>query len=213
MDENVRWFVEKQVERTIANLEKRNIGGYYVATVTELLDQVKALIPETSTVAVGDSVTLAETGIIQMLREGNYQFLDKYRPGISRDEKKALYRQSFSADTFMCSTNALTEAGELYNIDGNGSRVAAMLYGPEQVLIVAGVNKIVKDLAEAERRVRQIAAPLDAKRLNKHTPCASLGYCVDCRSEERICNDFVVIKGQFVKDRIKVLLVGQSLGY
>ncbi|WP_245755151.1 lactate utilization protein [Pelosinus propionicus] len=122
-------------------------------------------------------------------------------------------RRSFSADTFLCSTNALTEDGELYNIDGNGSRVAAMIYGPEQVIIVAGINKIVRNLEEAEKRVRNYAAPLDAKRLQKNTPCASLGYCVDCKSEERICNDFVVIKRQFTKGRIKVIIVGKQLGY
>ncbi len=124
-----------------------------------------------------------------------------------------MYRESFYADTFLCSTNALTEAGELYNIDGNGSRVAPMIYGPKQVIIVAGINKIVKNLEEAEKRVRNYAAPLDAKRLNKKTPCVSLGYCVDCKSEERICNSFVVIKRQFTKDRIKVILVGKFLGY
>ena len=113
----------------------------------------------------------------------------------------------------MCSTNALTESGELYNIDGNGSRVAPMLYGPRQVILVAGINKIVRDIEEAEKRVRQYAAPIDAKRLKKSTPCTVLGYCADCKSPDRICNDFVVIKGQFVKGRIKVIIVKKQLGY
>ncbi|SNR91529.1 Uncharacterised ACR, YkgG family COG1556 [Anaerovirgula multivorans] len=131
----------------------------------------------------------------------------------TKEEKKEIYRKSFSADAFLCSTNALTEEGELYNIDGNGSRVAAMIYGPYQVIIVTGMNKIVRSLEEAEKRVRQYAAPLDAKRLNKKTPCVTLGYCIDCKSEERICNDFVVIKRQFNKGRIKVIIVGKHLGY
>ncbi len=101
----------------------------------------------------------------------------------------------------------------MYNIDGNGSRVAAMIYGPEQVIVVAGINKIVKNLEEAEKRARNHAAPLDAKRLNKNTPCASLDYCVDCKSDERICNNFLVIKRQFTKGRIKVMIVGKTLGY
>lgn len=213
MDHNVAWYIEKRVERTIAGLERNNINGFYVKDESQLLQRIKALVPEHSTVAVGDSVSLWETGIMDLLRNGNYNFLDKYREGITRDEKKELYRQSFSADSFLSSTNALTEEGELYNIDGNGSRVAAMLYGPEQVIIVAGINKIVKDLEEAEKRVRNYAAPLDAKRLHKKTPCASLGYCVDCKSEERICNGFVVIRRQFTKGRIKVVIVGKSLGY
>lgn len=213
MDHNVAWYIEKRVERTIAGLERNNINGFYVKDESQLLQRIKALVPEHSTVAMGDSVSLWETGIMDLLRNGNYNFLDKYREGITRDEKKELYRQSFSADSFLSSTNAVTEEGELYNIDGNGSRVAAMLYGPEQVIIVAGINKIVRNLEEAEKRVRNYAAPLDAKRLHKKTPCASLGYCVDCKSEERICNDFVVIRRQFTKGRIKVIIVGKSLGY
>lgn len=110
-------------------------------------------------------------------------------------------------DTFMCSTNALTESGELYNIDGNGSRAAPIMYGPRQVILVLGINKIVRDLDEAEKRVRQYVAPLDAIRLGKETPCTALGYCTDCASPNRICNDFVVIKGQFVKGRIKVIII------
>jgi L-lactate utilization protein LutB len=213
MDNNVAWYIDKQVERTIANLEKHNISGFYVTNEIQLQEKIKELIPEHSLVAVGDSMTLFETGIIKLLRNGKYNFLDKYREEITREEKKEIYRRSFSADTFLCSTNALTEEGELYNIDGNGSRVAAMIYGPEQVIVVVGFNKIVKNLEEAEKRVRNYAAPLDAKRLHKNTPCASLGYCVDCKSEERICNDFVVIKRQFTKGRIKIIIVGKQLGY
>lgn len=213
MDNHIAWYIDKQVERTITNLEKHNISGFYVANELQLQEKIRELIAERSTVAVGDSMTLFETGVVELLRNGKYIFFDKYREGITREEKKEIYRKSFSADTFLCSTNALTEEGELYNIDGNGSRVAAMIYGPEQVIIVAGINKIVKNLEEAEKRVRNYAAPLDAKRLHKKTPCASLGYCVDCKSEERICNDFVVIKRQFTKGRIKVIIVGKQLGY
>lgn len=213
MDSNVNWYMERQIKRTIVKLEKHNINGFYVANEVLLQEKIKQLIPEHSKVAVGDSMTLFETGIIDIFRNGKYNFLDKYKAGITHEEKKEIYRQSFSADTFVCSTNALTEEGELYNIDGNGSRVAAMIYGPEQVIIVAGINKIVRNLDEAEKRVRNYAAPLDAKRLGKDTPCASLGYCADCKSEERICNDFVVIKRQFTKGRIKVIIVGKQLGY
>lgn len=98
--------------------------------------------------------------------------------------------KNFSADTFMCSTKSLTESGELYNIDGNGSKVAPIIYGPKQVILVVGINKIVRDIEEAEKRVRQYSAPIDAKRLGKDTPCTILGYCVDCKSPNRICNDF-----------------------
>lgn len=213
MDENITWYRNTQVERTIKNLAKSNIDSFFVQNEAELREMVKNLVPTGSKVAVGDSMTLFDTGIIDLLRSENYNFLDKYESTLTTESKKALYRETFTADSFLCSTNAITENGELYNIDGNGSRVAAMLYGPSQVIIVAGINKIVKNLAEAEIRVRNYAAPLDAKRLGKNTPCATLGYCVDCQSNERICNDFVIIKRQFIKGRIKVIFVNKTLGY
>ncbi len=213
MDNNVLWYIEKQIGRTINNLKKRNMAGYFVKDEAELKGLIKELITENSVVGVGDSMTLFETGIIDFLRKGNYTFLDKYREGITSEEKKQIYIQNFSADTFLCSTNAITEEGELYNIDGNGSRVAPIIYGPKQVIIVTGINKIVRNIEEAANRVRMYCAPIDAKRLGKNTPCTTLGYCVDCKTPDRICNDFTIIRGQFVKDRIKVIIVGKQLGF
>jgi L-lactate utilization protein LutB len=213
MDNNVLWYLEKQVERTISNLQKRNMEGFFVKDENELKELLIQLIAENSVVGVGDSMTLFQTGVIDFLRSRDYNFLDKYKEGITSEDKKKIYIENFSADTFMCSTNALTEEGELYNIDGNGSRVAPMLYGPKQVIIVTGINKIVKNIEEAEKRARSFAAPIDAKRLGKNTPCTKLGYCIDCKSPERICNDFTIIRGQFIKGRIKVIILGISLGY
>jgi len=213
MDKNLSWYIEKRIERTIEGLKKRNMEGYFVNDEAELIELLKSLISNDSIVGVGDSMTLFETGVIDFLRNGKYIFLDKYEEGITKEEKRKIYEKNFSADTFLCSTNAITESGELYNIDGNGSRVAPMLYGPKQVILVAGINKIVKDIDEAEKRVRNYSAPIDAKRLNKNTPCTTLGYCIDCKSPNRICNDFVIIRGQFVKGRIKVIFVGKQLGY
>ncbi len=213
MDNNVLWYLEKQIEKTIDNLKKRNMTGFFVKDDIELKGLLKELIDENSVVGVGDSMTLLETGVIDFLRKGNYTFLDKYREDITSEEKKQIYIQNFSADTFLCSTNALTEDGELYNIDGNGSRVAPMIYGPKQVILVTGINKIVRNIEEAEKRVRNYCAPIDAKRLGRNTPCTTLGYCVDCKSPNRICNDFTIIRGQFIKDRIKVIIVGKQLGY
>ncbi|WP_461615208.1 lactate utilization protein [Clostridium sp. Marseille-QA1073] len=213
MDKNLSWYIEKRVERTIEGLSKRNMEGYFVNDEVELIELLKNLIPHDSIVGVGDSMTLFETGVIDFLRNEKYIFLDKYKDDITKEEKRKIYEKNFSADTFLCSTNAITESGELYNIDGNGSRVAPMLYGPKQVILVAGINKIVKDIDEAEKRVRNYSAPIDAKRLNKNTPCTTLGYCIDCKSPNRICNDFVIIRGQFIKGRIKVIFVGKQLGY
>jgi hypothetical protein len=213
MDNNVLWHLEKRIERTINNLRKRNMEGFYVNENEELIALLREFIPEGSVVGIGDSMTLFETGVIDFLRKENYTFLDKHREGITSEEKKDIYIKNFSSDTFLCSTNALTEDGELYNIDGNGSRVAPMIYGPKQVILVTGINKIVKDIEEAEKRVRNYSAPIDAKRLGKNTPCTTLGYCIDCKSPNRICNDFTIIRGQFIKDRIKVIILGKQLGY
>ncbi|MHB9937381.1 lactate utilization protein [Clostridium sporogenes] len=213
MDKNVAWYIEKQAERTIKNLNSRNMEGYYINNIDQLFKKLKELIPEGSIVGVGDSMTLFEAGVIDFLRSGNFNFLDKYQDKLTSDEKREIYINNFSTDTFICSTNAITESGELYNIDGNGSRVAPIIYGPKQVILIVGINKIVKNIEEAEFRVRSYAAPIDAKRLNKDTPCTKLGYCVDCKSPNRICNDFVVIRGQFIKGRIKVLILGENLGY
>lgn len=213
MDINVSWYIEKQVERTIKNLNMRNMEGYYIRDRKELIDKLTELIPKNSTIGIGDSMTLFETGVIDFLRNGSFNFLDKYKEGITKEEKKELYIKNFSAATFISGTNAITEEGELYNIDGNGSRVAPMIYGPSQVIIVVGINKLVKNIEEAKLRVRQYAAPIDAKRLNRDTPCTKLGYCVDCKSSNRICNDFVTISGQFIKGRIKIIIIGEQLGY
>ncbi len=213
MDKNVSWFIEKQVEKAVDGLNKNNMKGIFVKDESELLTAIMELIDENSVVGVGDSATLLETGVLALLRNGNYNFLDKYKEGITSEEKKEIYIRNFSADTFLCSTNALTEDGELYNIDGNGSRVAPMIYGPKQVIIVAGINKLVRNKEEAEKRVRNYVAPIDAKRLNKDTPCTKTGRCVDCKSPNRICKAFVTITGQMIKDRIKVIIVGKPLGY
>lgn len=205
--------MDERVKSVISHLQRNNMAGYFVENREELLRLIAALLQKGDKVGCGDSVTLEETGVFDFLRGGDFIFYDKYQPGLTAAEKRAIYLKNFDADAFMTGVNAITLDGKLFNIDGNGSRVAPMLYGPRQVIVVAGVNKIVDSVADAVNRARQIAAPLDAKRLGKDTPCARLGRCVDCRHEQRICNDFVLIAGQFVKDRIKVILVNQAYGF
>lgn len=201
------------VEKTIRNLNKNHMAGYFVSCVTELQKTVLSLIQKGETVGCGDSVTLEQTGLLDLMRCGDYHFLDKYKPGLTHEEKREIYLQNFRADTFLTSINAVTTDGALFNIDGNGSRVAPILYGPKQVIAVVGTNKITGSVDEAIRRTRQIAAPLDAKRLGKDTPCTKLGRCIDCRHPQRICNDFVLITGQFEKDRIKVIFLEGDYGF
>jgi L-lactate utilization protein LutB len=213
MDENIQWVISEKVKRTMENLEKNNMEAYYVHDEKELLKKITELTKEGETVAVGGSMTLFETGVIDYLRNGKFNFLDRYKDGISRDELKEIYRKSFFADSYFVSSNAITENGELYNVDGNGNRVAAMIYGPDKVIVVASIDKIVKDLDAAIKRNREYSAPANAKRLNRKTPCAKVGYCMDCRCEERICNDYVLIKRQPIKGRVSVIFIDGKLGY
>lgn len=205
--------MNQNITKLINSLEKNNMAGYFVNNTQELLTLLSKLIPQSSSVGSGDSVTLEDTGVFKFLRNGNYEFLDKFNPALSKEEKRDLYIKNFNVDTFITGTSAVTLDGRIFNIDGNGSRVAPMLYGPNQVIIVVGINKIVEDLDSAIKRTRQIAAPLDAKRLGKSTPCTKLDRCIDCNHKERICNDFVLITGQFIKNRIKVIVINESLGY
>lgn len=213
MDNNVKWVNEKKIERTMKALEKNNMCAYLVNNEEELLNQIDELINEGDLVACGGSMTLFETNVIDYLRNGKYNFLDRYQANISADDMKEIYRKSFYADAYFASTNAVTENGELYNVDGNGNRVAAMLYGPDKVIIVAGYNKIVENLSEAIQRNRRISAPANAKRLNKKTPCAKVGNCMDCKSPEKICREYTLIRSQSNSNRIHVIFLNEELGY
>ena len=204
---------QNMLNNILLNFEKRNMKGYFVEDIPQLIKLIKELVLENSIVGCGDSITLEEAGIYSIIRNGNFIFLDKYKKSLTKKEKREIYIKNFSADTFISGANAITEDGKIFNIDGNGSRVAPIIYGPEQVIIVAGINKIVPDMDHAVHRARQTAAPLDAVRLGKTTPCAKLGYCIDCRHPERICNSFVAIEGQFIKDRIKIIIVDMNMGF
>ncbi|MBE6072751.1 MAG: lactate utilization protein [Clostridium butyricum] len=213
MDKNVLWVNEQRILRTIKELEKNNMNGYLVKSREELIKKVEEIVEPKSKVSCGGSMTLFETGIIDYLRSGNYEFLDRYEEGLSKEQVKEIFRQSFLCDAYFTSTNAITENGEIYNVDGNGNRVAAMLYGPDKVIIVAGVNKIVTNIEEAVARTKHYASPINAKRLNTETPCAKIGQCIDCDSNKRICNEYTLIKKQMNKERIHVIFMNDNLGY
>ncbi len=205
--------MDARVSKAILNLHRNNMAGYFVENKEELLQLMASFMKKGETVGCGDSVTLEELGVFEFVRRGDFVFYDKHQIGLTPEEKRAIYLKNFDTDTFLTGTNAVTLDGKLFNIDGNGSRVAPMLYGPKQVIVVVGINKLTDTMDDAMERTRQIAAPLDAKRLNKDTPCTKLGRCIDCRHEQRICNDFVLIARQFIKDRIKVIIVNQAYGF
>lgn len=213
MDNNALWVNEKKILRTIDSLKKNNMNGYLVKSKEELINKVEELVEPNSKVSCGGSMTLFEIGIIEHLRSGRYEFLDRYKEGITPDELQEIFRQVFHCDAYFVSTNAITEDGQIYNVDGNGNRVAAMLFGPSKVIIIAGVNKIVTTIEDAIKRNKELSAPTNAKRLNKVTPCTKMGYCMDCSSQERICNEYTIIKRQVDKDRIHVIFINEDLGY
>lgn len=205
--------MDERIKRAIQNLQKNNMAGYYTSSQQELLSLLSTLLVEGERIGCADSVTLEQTGVFEYLRNGKFTFYDKHQPDLTSEVKREIYIKNFDADTFITGTNAVTTDGQLFNIDGNGSRVAPMIYGPKQVIVVVGVNKLVDTVEQAVSRTRQVAAPLDAKRLNKDTPCVKLGRCIDCKHEHRICNDFVLISRQFIKERIKVIFVEGTYGY
>lgn len=213
MDKYVAWVNETKIQNTIKALENNNMKGYLASDKDELIRIIDALTTEGDTVSCGGSMTLFETGIIDYLRSGRFDFLDRYKDKLTKDDLKELYRKTFSADVFFTSTNAITENGELYNVDGNGNRIAAMLYGPDKVIVVTGVNKIVKDINEAVERNKNMCAPANAKRLDTNTPCKVKGHCMDCSSPDRICCEYTVIKRQRVENRIHVIFLNENFGY
>ena len=211
-------------ELIMKNLEKNNFKPYLVKSKENIIPLLKTIISKGDTVSVGGSMTLFETGVIDFLRNGDYNFLDRYKEGLSRDEVGKIYRDSFFADAYLCSTNALLKSGALYNVDGNSNRVASIVFGPKSVIIIAGKNKIVNDFDEAVKRVKEIAAPKNAKRLSCETYCNIKEKCVSlsnenadvcngCASNSRICCNYVLSSYQKVKDRIKVIIVDEELGY
>lgn len=211
------------ITKTIENLKKNNMETFLVKTKEEAKALALSLIPEGAVCASGGSVTLKECAIVEAIKMGNYTYLDRNDPNLSNEEKEQMVLRAQMCDVYLSSSNAITEDGELYNVDGNSNRVSNLLFGPKNVIIVAGTNKIVKDLDEAVYRVKTIAAPLNCKRLGCDTYCAKEGKCVSlvfggnmpkgCNSDGRICVNYTVMSRQRKKDRVKIILVEQDLGY
>ena len=212
---------EKQAHIALEALRANRMAAYYVPTAAEVVPLVRSLLHEGDSIAVGGSVTLDETGVSELIRSSEYRFIDRYEAGISPEEAAQRMRQGLLADTFLTSANAITLNGELYNVDGRSNRVAAIAFGPKQVIVVAGIKKLVPTLEDAITRVKTSAAPPNVERLHCQTGCAETGVCVGykggmtagCRNEGRICCSYLVSAMQREKDRIKVILVGEPLGY
>lgn len=210
MDQHSSAMIGMKIEKTVEHLKRNNMDAHYVGTCQQAVELIKELCPEGQTVSCGGSMTLQEAGIIDLLKSGRYHFLDRSAPDANLDE---VYHAALNCDTYFMSSNAITEAGELYNVDGNGNRIAALIYGPKSVIVVAGYNKLVRDANAAARRVSELSAPANSHRLNRDTPCQKTGICCDCKVDDRICCHFLLSKFQRQAGRIKVILVGEPLGY
>lgn len=213
MDQHLNAVWQMKIERLIKNLEKNQMKGTFLKDREALQEYMNLQIPDEVKVAVGGSQTLFEIGVIDYLRTRNVTFFDRYEEGLSVEGRKEVFRNSFFSDFYFTSTNAITVDGHLYNIDHVGNRVAAMLFGPDKVFVIIGLNKIVDTEEEAIGRIRSIAAPANNVRLNRDTPCTKLGSCTECNAKDRICSQYTMIKRQSVKDRIEVLILPTELGY
>ena len=209
---NTKEYNKTVAATVIKNLAKRNMEGYYAETCEDAVKIALSLMPEGSSIGWGGSVTLSECGLMDAIKNEKYELIDR-NTAKTPEENKAIYAKIFTADFFLMSTNALTLDGELINVDGRSNRVCYLCYGPENVIIVAGINKLVVDVDAGIKRARNIAAPKNTQRLAKKTPCAATGRCADCLSPDCICMNTVITRASRVEGRIKVILVGEELGY
>ncbi len=222
MDNNKKTILEKRIQKVGENLQKNNMDFYYAETKEDVCPIVEKLIKKGDVITNGGTVTMGECGLSELLSSPDYNYLDRSK--MTPEEVAELYIRAFSADVYISSSNAITEDGVLYNVDGNSNRIAAIAYGPKSVIIIAGCNKIVRDLKEAELRVKREAAPPNCVRLNCETYCKEKGECVSlskaghqisdgCGGDGRICCNYLISAHQRHKGRIKVIIVGEELGY
>ncbi|MDO8689289.1 MAG: lactate utilization protein [Dehalococcoidia bacterium] len=216
----VSWLYEKLGGTAVANLKRRGIDAWYVPTGVEARSMILEMIPEGASIGLGDSVTLEQLDVLPVLRSGNYRLFDRYRPHISPPEVKekddGLNKfRALTADVFLSSANAITVDGKLVSVDGVGTRVAPMVFGPKKVILAVGANKITHTVEDALKRIREIAAPMNARRHHHDVPCAHTGVCSDCRSPMRICHYTMIVDGVMEQDkgRINVVLIGEELGF
>ena len=200
---------ELLAQKVIKGLESRNMTGYYAASKEEALKMALELIPEGSSVGMGGCMSAIEIGLVEALKAGPYRYLDRD----AATDKRAAMLETYDADWFLTSANGMTEDGILINIDGNSNRVSAICQGPKKVLFIVGMNKICPDADSALKRARNVAATTNAQRFGLSTPCTKTGSCMDCKSPDTICCQFLMTRYSRHAGRIHVLLVNDSLGF
>ncbi len=203
---------EVLANRVVKNLESRNMEAYFVKTKEEALKKALELIPEGSSISWGGTVSAKEIGLLDAVHEGNYEVYDR-EEAQTPELKNEIAHKALDCDFFIGSTNALAENGVMVNIDGNANRVAAFAFGPKNVLLIVGMNKVVKSEEDAMSRARNEAAPINAQRFGLDTPCSKNGMCYDCKSPDCICCQILITRYSRVAKRIKVILVDENLGF
>ena len=211
MDANTKKRYDKAGPQVVKALEKRHFEAYYVSTAAEAVEKVVELIPKEHTVSWGGTATVDALGIKQRLAQEGIALIDR-DTAQTPQERQEMLKKALTCGTFLMSSNAISADGQLVNIDGNANRVAALCFGPESVLVIAGMNKVMGDLDSAIARARQVAAPANAQRFDGKTPCAVNGQCGDCTSPDCICSQMVITRFCKPAGRIKVVLVGEELG-
>lgn len=211
MTEMHKQYYEKRGQILVKNLKKRHFDAYYCATKEDALKKALELIPEGAKVGWGGVLSAGQIGLISALREGNYQVIDREKCA-TMEERHQAAMEAMAADVFLTSANGLSMEGEMVNIDGMGNRVAAIVYGPKEILVIAGMNKVTDTLEDAITRARTVAAPLNQQRFLLNNPCTATGSCADCTSESCICNQILITRHCRPVGRIKFILVGEDLG-
>ncbi|MDH5438882.1 MAG: lactate utilization protein [Candidatus Bathyarchaeota archaeon] len=206
-----KWYANQKVRRTLAALERNGFQTFFVSTRAEALDKVLSLIPTHANVGIGGSVTLREIDLIDALASRGNTVLQHWSQ--PEENLRAIMIKQLNSDVFLASSNAVTEDGRLVNIDKAGNRVVAMIFGPRKVILVIGVNKIVKDLEEGILRARNVAAPMNARRRGDKTPCATTGVCTDCETPDRLCRVITIMEKKPSRTDVAVILVGEELGF
>ena len=209
INENITKRNTLLAQKVIKGLESRNMSGYFASSKEEALKLAMVLIPTGSSVTMGGAMSAHEIGLVKALKEGSYNFIDRDE----YEDKRAAMLAAYDADVFLSSANAITEDGILVNIDGNANRVSAIAQGPKKVVFIVGMNKVCADIDSALKRARNVAAPINAQRFGLNTPCCKTGSCMDCKSPDTICCQFLVTRYSRHADRIHVILVNDSLGF
>jgi hypothetical protein len=205
----------RQAECVIENMKKRNIEGLYFETKEEAIKKICSMVPKKAVVGLGGSTTIVESGLVEALRGLDIELLDRYKEGVSSGDVMKMRIRGLTADVFIASSNAVTKSGKLVNEDGLGNRVASMIFGPEKVILMVGMNKLVRDVQEGMKRIKEVAAPRNSIRFGVDTPCSRTGFCDEenCFPPKRICSQLTVIEANAVADRLTVVLVGEEMGY